>query len=101
MDIDKFIEELIPNTLRSLAQSNQFIVVGTRALNAYLANSFVKSIATVDWDIAYFGNLRDMFKFGLKIKNYLENKGYKINLIKNVGTGEDVFDIFSFHSRPW
>jgi len=101
MDLTTFLEEVTLNLLREAQETHPFIIVGTRAINAYLSESSMKTIPTQDWDVAYIGDQEGQDEFAHDIKQAISRLGYKAKIEYHTPIKESDHDTFAFRSRHW
>jgi hypothetical protein len=101
--LKEFLEHIVPKILLEL-QYNQnnspnFIIIGTRAVNAYIPPN--KNIQTEDWDILFLGDEKEQSYFVDEVISLVIKKGYSINVIdynKSINLSDNSLDI---KSRSW
>jgi hypothetical protein len=98
--LEEFLENFVPSVLRKAQIQFPFIVVGTRAVNAYLHEAHAKAIPTQDWDIAYRGGLNGQNSLADYVTEQVEASGYSVEIEKKLPKSRDN-DTFALKARPW
>jgi hypothetical protein len=101
-DLGTFLESVVPSALKAVSSKYVFMVVGTRAINAYLQNLQLHPMATRDWDVLLVGPEETQEAFAQAIYAAVEAKGYEPGIeYHEADGGLDADKPFALRSRPW
>ncbi len=98
--ISDFLDRVVPEELRQASTRYSFVVIGTRAVNAYLEEASLIPVHTNDWDIMLIGGKTAQDEFAGDIVASLSDKGYNISIEYHAPIGNSM-SIFDFKSRSW
>ncbi len=100
-NLEDFLDGTVPAVLRDAQEEYPFVVVGTRAINAYLSSASLQSISTQDWDVAYVGDAEGQVALAQDVMRQVQDEGFHVDLEHHPASQESDNSVYAFKAREW